>query len=124
MARKIDPIIAERLEALRQEKGETITHLAQAIGVSYAHMWEILNNKCKPNFMTIKALAEHFNVSTDYILGLTDTPDPAWAKEGLRRLFRATKGLSERDLEKINRVVEALIPVIQEESRSENESDT
>lgn len=62
----------ERLRELRKEKGWTIDQLAMEIhhaksAVSY---WE--RNQKEPTLSAIVALCKLFNVSADYLLGLTD----------------------------------------------------
>jgi len=65
-------IIGERIERLRTEKKETQTELAAAIGVKRetVHQWEAGTRDLKTGGIT--KLAQHFNVSTDWLLGLSD----------------------------------------------------
>ena len=61
---------AERLKELRNEKSLTQTQLAKATGLSHTAIvyWE--SEKRVPNANAIVILAEFFNVTTDYLLGV------------------------------------------------------
>lgn len=65
-------VFAERLKDLRQEKILTIRELEKETGVSRNSIstWE--NGKSEPKMLAIIALAKFFDVSTDYLLGLSD----------------------------------------------------
>ena len=63
-------IVAERIRVLRAEKGVGQNQLAQDIQVSNASIsyWE--NAKQEPSAQAIFKLAQYFDVTADYILGL------------------------------------------------------
>ena len=63
---------AERLKELRLEKGLSQDKLAKEIGITHTAigLWE-LDKRC-PNILALIKLAKFFNVSTDYLLGLSD----------------------------------------------------
>ena len=63
---------SERLTKLRKEKGLSQATLAKALGVSLSIIcyWE--TNKSDPTATNIAKAATYFNVSADYLLGLTD----------------------------------------------------
>ncbi len=65
-------MVMERIKELRQEKGFSQTTLAKAIGVSQKAIdyWERGVNEPKASY--ILALADFFEVSTDYLLGRKD----------------------------------------------------
>lgn len=66
-------MLTERLKALRKEAGLTQTQVATQIKVaqnSYSN-WE--KGIRQPLMPTIEKLAELFNVSTDYLLGYSDS---------------------------------------------------
>lgn len=69
-------MIGKRITELRNEKGLTQQAVAEGIGVSratYAH-YEI--NRREPDNETLSKIAQFFHVSTDYLLGLSDLPNP------------------------------------------------
>lgn len=65
-------IFGERLRALRSEKDIGQNRLARELGLSNASIsyWE--TGKQEPCASAIFKLAIYFNVSADYLLGLTD----------------------------------------------------
>lgn len=62
--------MAERIRALRVEKGIGQNQLAQHIQVSNASIsyWE--NAKQEPSAQAIYKLAQYFDVTADYLLGI------------------------------------------------------
>ena len=62
----------ERLKELRTDKALSQRDLANATGISQNAIafWE--NNKRVPNANAIIILANYFDVTTDYLLGLED----------------------------------------------------
>ena len=65
-------IIGERIKELRLERGLSMQKLANAIGVDKHTIiyWE--NEVNEPKASYIVKLAQFFDVTTDYLLGLTD----------------------------------------------------
>ena len=62
--------LAEKIQLLRQEKGETQKDLADIldIGVSTLKTYENKNGERKPDINTLKKLKEHYNVSYEYLI--------------------------------------------------------
>ncbi len=60
----------KRLRNLRLEKDLTQAELARLMGLGESTVSFYEADKRKPDFDTLIKLAEHFNVSTDYILGI------------------------------------------------------
>ena len=69
------PSFPDRLKELRKSKNVTQKSVADYIGVGERLYQNYEYGKHKPNYDYIIKLAEYFNVSTDYLLGLTDCPD-------------------------------------------------
>lgn len=75
-AKEANCLIGKRIVALRNEKGFTQQLVAEAIGISratYAH-YEI--DRREPNIETLRRIAMFFDVSADYLLGITDLRKP------------------------------------------------
>jgi transcriptional regulator with XRE-family HTH domain len=68
---------AERLIRLRMERNLTQTSLALATNYSRRTVGSWENGHKMPTYDSIVVLAQYFNVSSDYLLGLTDDPTPA-----------------------------------------------
>lgn len=64
----------ERVEDLIKEKGGSITGDAEKIGTSQCTLSDFINGKRSIRSDTLKKLCEYYNVSSDYILGLSDVP--------------------------------------------------
>lgn len=68
-----------RLKELREKKGISQAELAKKMGVvqSTVGMWE--SGKNQPQQSTLVALANFFDVSVEYLLGLSDSQKPEYA---------------------------------------------
>jgi len=64
-----------RLKELRQNKGVTQKEVSNVIGITDRAYYDFERGKSKPAFDTLRAIAEYFNVSVDYLLGRTDKPE-------------------------------------------------
>ena len=62
----------ERLRALRKERGDTQAQTAAALGLVDRHYQRFEGGTNLPSFQNIIALADHFQVNADYLLGRTD----------------------------------------------------
>lgn len=69
-------MFALKLKELRENLGLSQRALALKLHISQSTvgMWE--SGQREPNFKTIERLADFFNVSTDYLLGITDKRNP------------------------------------------------
>lgn len=60
------------LRKLREEKGESRFKLAVAVGTTPDTIQKLENGGTRnPRVPLLKSLAEHFGVTTDYLLGMT-----------------------------------------------------
>lgn len=93
--------IGARLKELRVKKNESLQGLADAVGASKAHIWEIERGGSKnPSMELLTKLAEHFDVTVSYLVGET-LPEEAQEQEELIVLYRDLKELNEKDREAI-----------------------
>lgn len=65
----------DRLRMLREEKGLNQKECVRELGVEYANYNKWENGKA-PNYDTLSKLAKYFNVTTDYLLGLSNCKNP------------------------------------------------
>ncbi len=116
------------LKELRTDKGLNQEDLANMLNVkrqTYS-AWE--RGISSPDIETLSFLADFYSVSTDYLLGRTDTrntsdeisnaveDDPElldfWnelkEREDLQLLFKQTKSLSPKDIKQIIRIIKAI----------------
>ena len=68
-------VFQERLRALRKERKETQAQAAAALNLADRHYQRFEAGTNLPNFQNIIALADHFQVNADYLLGRTDVRD-------------------------------------------------
>lgn len=69
--------IGARLEHLRARKGINDSELAKVFGINRSTMSRILKGETEKVYsQMIIDTAQYFGVSTDFLLGLTDMPDP------------------------------------------------
>ena len=87
----------ERLEDLIKLNKTTATALAKDTGLSQSAISDYLNKYRAPDCATVYALARHFSVSADYLLGID--PIPA-ADHAVRDIHRKT-GLSEKNITRL-----------------------
>lgn len=58
-----------RLKELRVRKGESLQQVADAVGASKPHVWELESEKSKnPSLDLLTKIARHFNVTITYLL--------------------------------------------------------
>ena len=66
----------ERLKEVRKNNNSTQRQVAEMLGASESQYQLYEYGKHKPNYEYIIKLCRYFNVSADYLLGLTDEPRP------------------------------------------------
>ena len=69
-------LFGQRLLEQRKKRGETQKALAQALGVGDTQILEIEHGRATTTAERIALICEHYGVSADYLLGLTDDPVP------------------------------------------------
>lgn len=87
--------LATRLNQLRIRKGASLQEVADAIGVSKTHIWELEKNRStNPSIEMLTKLADYFGVTIRYLVG-EDVGSSG--DEQLERMFRQVGELDERD---------------------------
>ncbi len=66
-------VFPERLREIMQDHGTTQQELAEYVGKSRQAIGYYADGSSSPDWQTIANLARYFGVSTDWLLGLTDT---------------------------------------------------
>lgn len=91
-------MIGERLAEMRKDHGDTQAGLAERLGVSLptVRAWE--QEKSSPSHETLVAICRLYDVSSDYLLGLTDV-DPAYVQKKRLDLLTAEERAAVRDYE-------------------------
>ncbi len=99
--------LSERLFDLRQAAGVSLQGLADAVGVSKAHIWELEKGRtANPSFDLVRKLAAYFAVTPEALTGQTEMPQPA--HQQIERIHRNLKDLSARDRDIIETMVKSM----------------
>ena len=69
-------VFGERLREVRKQCGEAQTAIAKLIDVSVPQVSDMENGKKTTTVEKMALICEHYRVSADYLLGLTDDPPP------------------------------------------------
>ena len=108
-----------RILGLCREHHITINKLAMISGITQSTLSRNINGVHRPKAEIIEKLAKYFNVSTDYLLGNTDSKNvamqpitppssPIQPNEALIALHDQTEGLSEEQLKQVISYVQFL----------------
>jgi transcriptional regulator with XRE-family HTH domain len=76
-------VTAERVLQLRRNANISQVQLAHELGVGQKLISYLEGGKSLPNAEIINRLARRFNVSSDYLVGLTDDPTPNWKTDNV-----------------------------------------
>jgi len=121
-------MLSRRLKKLRKEKQISQKDLAKKLNLSPSTIAMYETEKRKPDSETLERMSNYFDVSIDYLLGLTDerssadkikkaiSDDPelhdVWDKiskrENLQLLFKQTKDMDDSSIRQIIRVIKAI----------------
>ncbi|AKL95593.1 hypothetical protein CACET_c21460 [Clostridium aceticum] len=104
-------MFGKRLKIIRTEKGLLQKDLAELLNVSPSTIGMYERDQRDPDTNTLKFLAEHFNVSIDWLLGLSDITTPYSKKndtqEHAYHKFSYTN-LSDEDKAKVKEYIKLL----------------
>lgn len=96
--------LSKRMKLLRAKKGIKQKELALILNCSVAAVSGYENGRNEPDLDTLTKIARFYNVSIDYLLGLTNFPDPVDQRPNLigkdypiSRFLRLLKRLSTMD---------------------------
>lgn len=87
-------MLGDKIKVLREGKNVSQKELAQAIGVSDVMVSLYEQGKKYPSLSTIVRIAEYFNVSTDYLLGIKTSANDD-IPENIKAVARNLMELSE-----------------------------
>lgn len=71
-------LFGRRISELRKGYGETQLALAEQLGVKKNQISEIERGNRTTSAERIALICRHYKVSADYLLGLTDDPEPKY----------------------------------------------
>lgn len=98
--------LGARLTRLRLEKGESLQQVADAVGVSKPHVWELEKGRTdNPSMALVTRLADHFSVSLASLVGEDPFSDPGH----IARMFRQASDLAPEDVELLDGMMQTLL---------------
>lgn len=99
---------AQRLTELRLAKKQSLQQVADAVGVSKAHVWEMEKGRAaNPSMALVTRLADHFRVSVTYLVG--EDPTAPDEDDQLVRMFRQAKDLEPRDRDALDALLQSFL---------------
>lgn len=99
-------IFAERLRSVRELRGWSQAELAQAARLQSTAVSHFETGSRSPSFDNLKKLADALRVSTDYLLGRSDSME--LVGPGVGNLFRNAEKLSGDDLKVLEDMAQLL----------------
>ncbi|MDZ4813205.1 MAG: helix-turn-helix transcriptional regulator [Pseudomonadota bacterium] len=95
---------ASRLKLLRLHSGQSLQDVADKVGLSKPHVWELETGKSKnPTKDVLEKLSVHFGKSIAYLVGESDDAEDD-AKLGV--MFRELRALGSRDRDLIETLIQ------------------
>lgn len=100
-----------RLRELRKSRNLTLKDIGSVLNVSESAVSQYENNKREMDNTSLTTLADYFDVTVDYLLGRTDSPDLAIPKEieNMQFAFHGginTEGLSKEDIDTLKKMAD------------------
>lgn len=100
--------LGARLTRLRLEKRESLQQVADAVGVSKAHIWELEKGRTdNPSMALVTRLADHFGLSLATLVG--EDPEAHDADARIGRMFRQAGELDPDDLALLDDMIQSLL---------------
>ncbi|HOI16598.1 MAG TPA: helix-turn-helix domain-containing protein [Smithellaceae bacterium] len=93
--------------AAHEQHAATLQAVADAVGASKAHIWELETGKStNPSIELLTELAKHFDVPVASLIG--ENPNAVGEDPKIVAMYRDLKGLTEHDRETIRDLMNAL----------------
>lgn len=110
--------LGTRLKELRTKKRESLQQVADAVGASKAHIWELETGKSKnPSVELLNELAKHFEVLVADLAG--ENPNATGEDPELLVMYRDLKGLTTDDRDTIRMLMKGF----KERAKEKSEKD-
>lgn len=106
----------KNLKKIVKEKNKSLTSLAVELEVSQEAISQYISGKIKPKTSTIIKMANILNTTTDYLLDLTDNPNPPdfYLSEKENILINHYRSLTNEEQIKIDGYIQAIIDLKKE----------
>lgn len=98
--------IGERLKELRVARGQSLQQVADAVGASKAHIWELESNRSKnPSLDLLRRLATHFGTTVAYLISEPE-PETTQAENFFHRNRQKFAILEESDFQFLEQLLD------------------
>ncbi len=99
--------LGAKLKELRIRKRQSLQQVADAVGASKAHIWELETGKSRnPSMELLRKLADHFGVTVAGLAG--EDPKAKGEDPELVAMYRELKGLSPKDRETLRMLMQTM----------------
>ena len=100
--------LGPKIRQLRAETDQSIQQVAEAIGVSRTHVWQLEKERAKnPTIALVKRLADHFSVSIRYLVD--EDVNPSDVDERIARICQRARGLDSDQVALLDDMVNAML---------------
>jgi transcriptional regulator with XRE-family HTH domain len=99
-------IFAERLRSVRDLRKMSQSDLAEKTGLMSSAVSHFETGRRSPSFANLKALSDALKVTTDYLIGRSDSME--MSNTASMKLLRHAQKMSDEDLETITRMAEIM----------------
>lgn len=100
--------LGRRIADLRMSKRESLQDVADAVGVSKAHIWELEKGRTdNPSMALVTRLADHFGVSVSALV--SEDREASDADPELQRMFRQAQALDPRERQILDDMMQSLL---------------
>jgi transcriptional regulator with XRE-family HTH domain len=97
-----------RIAKLRRRKGQSLQEVADAVGVSKAHIWEMEKGRAdNPSMMLVTRLADHFGVTIAFLVG--EEVESEDAPRDIQRMFRQAAQLDDKERAILDDMMKSLL---------------
>jgi transcriptional regulator with XRE-family HTH domain len=98
--------LGETLKRLRMEKRQSLQQVADAVGASKAHIWDLETGRSRnPSVDLLERLAKHFETTVSRLVGESPSGDEP---EEVLAMFRDLKELSPEKRELLRKIMQSL----------------
>lgn len=100
--------LGTRVERLRRKRGETLQEVADAVGCSKSHLWQVEKGlSANPSMELLTGLADHFDLTVASLVG--EDLDAPEEEQDLARMFRKARRLSQADRKFIDAMIKEML---------------
>jgi transcriptional regulator with XRE-family HTH domain len=90
-------ILGSRIKSLREKNGISQKRLAESLGITNVQLSRYETGDRNPDPEMIKKIAETLDTTTDYLLGLADSPSSTHKDDRINLAFYNYDGLTEEE---------------------------